>query len=259
MNILFIAIIVLCVVMTIKNVITIVRLKKEKQYVSAYTAMLKEHEDALENLVKYVETEKNPELISKTNVVKVYLEAKRDLDTKETIEKIDLKPVLFDSKGSTKKTLERNCDVFLWLIYDLIIFHSKGKYEDMDKIYNLLKQYEDSLNNRVEYLVFCGVYNALKKDYQIDSFLKDLINGEYANVQYDKKLIGLFKRIAAMILDYRNEPLDDFNKDDLKTFSQTLVGKIMMKDLGMYDKYNPVEETKEEAKEIEEKKEEENK
>lgn len=262
MNFLFIAIIILCVVMTVKNVFTIARLKKEKQYVSAYTAMLKEHDDALENLNKYLETEKNSELISKSNIVKVYLEAKRDLDTEETIEKIDLKSVFLDSKGNTKKMLERNCDAFLWLIYDLVMFHSKEKYQEIEKINNLVKEYDSALNNRVEYKVFCGTYNALKKDYYIDQFLKDLINGDYVGVEYDKKLIGLFKRISAMILDYRKEPLDSFYKEDLGTFSQTLVGKIMMKDLGMYDNYKPVEENKdevkEEPKEIEEKKEEDN-
>jgi len=255
MNFIFVAIIIICILMTAKNVVTIIRMRKNKQYISAYTAMLKEHDDALENLNKYIETEKSPELISKTNIVKVYLEAKRDLDTEETINKIDLKPVFFDSKGNTKKMLDRNTDVFLWLIYDLVIFHSKGKYVEMEKINKLVREYEDALNTRLEYLVFCGVYNALKKDYQIDQFLKDLINGDYVGVTYDKKLIGLFKRVAAMILVYRNEEIDEMSKEDLTTFSQTLVGKILMKDLGMYDTYKPKDE-KEETKEIEEKKEE---
>lgn len=253
-NFLFIAIIAVCIIMTIKNLFTIIRIRKDKNYVSAYTGMLKDQEDAYDNLCKYLETEKQPELISKTNIVKVYLEASKDKEVEETIKNIDFKSVVFDKKGNTRSMLEKNADVFIWLIYDLVILHSKKKYADMEKIYKLVKENEDALNSRVEYLVFVGVYNALKKDYQIDAFLKDLINGEYTGVTYDKKLIGIYKRISAMILAYRKEELDESNKDDLTIFSQTLVGKKLMQDIGIYNEYKAVEEDKPEV--VEDKKEE---
>ena len=68
-----------------------------------------------------------------------------------------------------------------------------------------------------------------------------LINGEYSSYVYEKRLIGLYKREAALFL-FLNDDLDDeFWKQDLKHFYETKIGKHLIKNLKLEDKVSNIE------------------
>ena len=91
-------------------------------------------------------------------------------------------------------------------------------------------------------------------------FFKELNYGTYSGLYYDKRLVGMYKRIAAFFLSEAGEELDDFLKEDLSAFAESSVGHLLMSDLGVCEKYHvgppveeetPVEETEEAAEALE--------
>ena len=61
-------------------------------------------------------------------------------------------------------------------------------------------------------------------------------------------MIGIYKKIAASLLAYMAEPLDDGDDELIKEFTQTLIGSRFTKDLEIYDRFH-VEEVEEESSE----------
>ena len=79
-----------------------------------------------------------------------------------------------------------------------------------------------------------------------------MLDGGFAKYEYEKNLIGLFKRFASSTLAYSGEPMEDYYKEDLHSFAGTQIGKTYMRDLEILEKYpprTPKEEEKEEIKE----------
>ena len=136
-----------------------------------------------------------------------------------------------------------------------MLYNSKEKVEKEKQYLDMCK------SNRVAGIILCSgnvesnKINAgdtpivlLEKNFDGIKFLKTLLSGEYQEYKYDKNLIGIYKKIAASLLAYMAEPLDEGDDDLIKEFTETLIGSRFTKDLEIYDRFH-VEEVKEESSE----------
>lgn len=248
----FIVMIAVLAFILFTNFKMIKRYKNNKKYISCYQDIFHEAEGAYANLKEYMETEKNPCFVEKARIIRLYHELNNKYDYSESIEKLDIKKI-FTRKGVVNnEEISINSDSFIFIILDMAKAYKTGEYKVIDELLNKFdaKDYD----YRLEYQELKALDDALnKRGDKGNTFFKSLLNGEYTNYVYDKNMIGLFKRIAAALLDYNVEEFDEFFKQDLSKFAETLIGKSIMSDIGIYDKYkvleNKTEENKEEVKE----------
>lgn len=247
---LFIIMIAIIAFMLVKNVKQAKTLRKDKGYVDAYMKILKSEEDASTNLKSYIETEVDEELKNRAKIVEVYSEMLSGNNPLELAEGINFKAALLDGEKVNLEKLTTNSDSFVWLDMDLALAKAKRYSKTMDVLFDSLKDYDEQLNTVVEYGIFKSIYNYLKnKDEAALEFPKKLLGGDYVGMHYDKQLIGVNKKLAAALLAYANQPLDDDCKELVKDFAHTQVGNKFLKDLGILDEYlEKKEEVKEEEK-----------
>ena len=146
-------------------------------------------------------------------------------------------------------------DIFVWIYLVLARARKLSKFDVLNGVYDKFIEL-DQMNNRVEYQLTKAIYNALcEKEAAGVEFLSSLLDGGFASYEYEKSLIGLFKRFAAATLAYSGEPMEDYYKEDLHGFAATQIGKAYMNDLEIFEKYLPKTETESEdpLKENEEK------
>lgn len=240
---------VIIITMLISNFRKIKNVRKDARYVDAYMRVLRDEEDAHENLNNYISEEVNPELINKSLIVKVYTDMLDQQNVLETVERINFGEVFEADGNNASSKVTRNSDSFVWLILDLAMAKELGNEGLMDVLYEKVSSYR--LDNQVEYLVFKAAYEIFKnKEDKDTSFLKRLLQGDYVGYAYDKQLVGFFKKYAATLLVYANEDIDENDEAMLKDFALTQVGNRLMRHLNLLDKYK-VEENKEENKEEE--------
>ena len=215
-----------------------------KGFTEAYTKILSNDLDAEENLDKYMETEKKQYLLSQANLLKAYLALDKESDPKPYLDKIELKPIFCNSKGKfDAKFAVNNIAFFLWVNMFVARCLKYGRNDLIDVIASKLNEYDNELNNYMEYRLFKGIVAGTKKEKNDDyNFLKLLIAGEYPNLKYEKRYIGLYKREATIFLIYFGEQVDEFWENDLHAFVDTSVGKRLSTDLGLYDKYHVEQE-----------------
>ena len=208
----FVAMFALLAYVMYRNFTLISRYRHNKEYIECYKEMLQGTDTAYERINAYIENEKAEEFKNKGRILKLYEQMDMNEDLSGTLNDLDLRA----------------------------IFLKNGK-----KIAGL-----PELENRVEYQLTKAIYNALceKEDAGV-GFLSSLLDGTYAGYEYEKNLIGLFKRFASSTLAYSGEPMEDYYKEDLHSFAATQIGKTYMKDLEIYDKYPPREKEEEKPQE----------
>ena len=235
-----------------RNYTLISRYRHNKEYIECYKDLIAGNENAYERICAYIDSEKTEEFRNKARVLKLYDEMARQLDSKETLEALDLKQI-FTRKGKySKQQLVMNADVFVWYYLNMARARRLSRFDVLNSLYDKIKEMSE-MENRVEYQTAIAIYNALceKEDAGV-GFLSSLLDGGFATYEYDKNLIGLFKRFAAATLAYTGEPMEDFYKDDLHSFAATQIGELYMKDLEIYDKYPPKKEEEEKTEAVEE-------
>ena len=236
----FILMILLLAYVLYRNMNMLGRYRHNKEYIECYQKMLSNDENAYDAICKYIEKEKSAEFISKANVLKIHEELERNMDCKQTLDGIDLAEI-FTVNGKLNQTkLTMNTDVFIWLYMDMAKARQLSRFDVMNSLMKKLDEVPE-LQNRVEYLLAKAIYNALNENEDGGvEFLNGLLQGNYTELGYDKGLIGLYKRFASSTLAYINEPIDDYYKEDLHAFANTLIGSNYMRDLEIYDKFPPV-------------------
>ena len=245
MNYTFIIILfVITLLMSFKNFQKGKQYKRNKGYIDVYTKVLRGSENAYEELSSYIEKESDPTLKTKAMLVKI----NEDLGNKEVNEElnnIDIKNIFFDKEFFSNEKTDLNSEAFLWLILILSKASSLGLIDVMKTTYDKVNEYDEILKNRVEYQVFKSTYFVLTNKESLE-FLKSLLAGEYSGYTYDKNLIGIYKKVAACLLAYLKEDLDESDKLLINSFVTTLIGSRFTKDLGIYDEYKVEEDIKEE-------------
>ena len=237
-NIFYWLLAVIAIGITINNFMKVKTFKREREFVNVYSKVLNESEDAYDAVIKYVNEEKEAYLKNKARVIEVYEKLLKNEDVEELIQEIDFEP-LFKVKGRfDAKHANRNGDIFVWLALVFAKANKLKKTEVINKLYEKLVPYDELLNNSLEYKL-CKAYTAalLNKEGEDYDFLKKLLDGDYAGMVYEQRLIGLYKRIAASYLVFKDEKIDEYFDNDLRDFGTHLVGKALLTDLNLMDKY----------------------
>lgn len=241
MNFLFYAMIILLIVMTINNARKLKSFGNERGFVQVYGKVLDKSENAKEELDKFIEENKTLNLNAKALIVRIYYSLINDEDYNKDLNNLNFGDLFMVNKQYSKDLFTLNCDVFIWLslIYTLAIQKNK---EDLIKILDeKIREYHDVLNKNLEYHLYLAYYKALKKEKDGDyTFLKDLINGEYGSYLYENRLIGLYKREAALFLFINDDLEDEFWMQDLKHFYETKIGKHLIENLDAVEKVNNI-------------------
>lgn len=250
MDLIFLVILIaLTISMFSKNFKKAGQYRKDKTYIDIYTKILKNEEGAYDELVSYLGSETDTCLKAKSNLIKTYVDLDKHPENVDSdIDEIDfMHDIFFDGENFSKEKIILNSEVFIWLILILSKARANTMIDVMNHINNKVSAYDEEMKDYVEYQVYKSAYlSLLEKNFDGIKFLKTLLSGEYQEYKYDKNLIGIYKKIAASLLAYMAEPLDEGDDDLIKEFTETLIGSRFTKDLEIYDKYH-VEEPKEEV------------
>lgn len=252
MDLIFLVILIaLTISMFSKNFKKAGQYRKDKTYIDIYTKILKEEEGAYDELVSYLGSETDACLKAKSNLIKTYVDLDKHPENVDSdIDEIDfMHDIFFDGENFSKEKIILNSEVFIWLILILSKARANTMIDVMNHINDKVSAYDEEMKDYVEYQVYKSAYlSLLEKNFDGIKFLKTLLSGEYQEYKYDKNLIGIYKKIAASLLAYMAEPLDEGDDDLIKEFTETLIGSRFTKDLEIYDRFH-VEEVKEESSE----------
>ena len=254
MDLIFLVILIaLTISMFSKNFKKAGQYRKDKTYIDIYTKILKEEEGAYDELVSYLGTETDACLKAKSNLIKIYVDLDKAPENVDSdIDEIDfMHDIFFEGENFVKEKIILNSEVFIWLILILSKARTNTMIDAMNHINDKVSAYDEEMKDYVEYEVYKSAYlSLLEKNLDGIKFLKTLLSGEYQEYKYDKNLIGIYKKIAASLLAYMAEPLDEGDDDLIKEFTETLIGSRFTKDLEIYDRFAP--EVKEEETETKE-------
>lgn len=252
MDLIFLVILIaLTISMFSKNFKKAGQYRKDKTYIDIYTKILKNEEGAYDELVSYLGSETDTCLKAKSNLIKTYVDLDKHPENVDSdIDEIDfMHDIFFDGENFSKEKIILNSEVFIWLILILSKARANTMIDVMNHINDKVSAYDEEMKDYVEYQVYKSAYlSLLEKNFDGIKFLKTLLSGEYQEYKYDKNLIGIYKKIAASLLAYMAEPLDEGDDDLIKEFTETLIGSRFTKDLEIYDRFH-VEEVKEESSE----------
>ena len=252
MDLIFLVILIaLTISMFSKNFKKAGQYRKDKTYIDIYTKILKNEEGAYDELVSYLGSETDTCLKAKSNLIKTYVDLDKHPENVDSdIDEIDfMHDIFFDGENFSKEKIILNSEVFIWLILILSKARANTMIDVMNHINDKVSAYDEEMKDYVEYQVYKSAYlSLLEKNFDGIKFLKTLLSGEYQEYKYDKNLIGIYKKIAASLLAYMAEPLDEGDDDLIKEFTETLIGSRFTKDLEVYDRFH-VEEVKEESSE----------
>lgn len=252
MDLIFLVILIaLTISMFSKNFKKAGQYRKDKTYIDIYTKILKNEEGAYDELVSYLGSETDACLKAKSNLIKTYVDLDKHPENVDgDIDEIDfMHDIFFDGENFVKEKIILNSEVFIWLILILSKARANTMIDAMNHINDKVSAYDEEMKDYVEYQVYKSAYlSLLEKNFDGIKFLKTLLSGEYQEYKYDKNLIGIYKKIAASLLAYMAEPLDEGDDDLIKEFTETLIGSRFTKDLEIYDRFH-VEEVKEESSE----------
>lgn len=238
-----------------KNYANLKRIKQEKSYVALYSDMLKNEEGYDERINAYIAEGHNEEFTNKARIIQIYAALLHNREVADLIGNLDFYSLVYTKDGFDSRKVTMNSDSFIWMIMSMACASQLSMADVVEGLYSKMDKYSEDLDNFVEFQVSKAVYESLmEKNTNGLEFLKDLIAGEYDGYSYDKRLIGIFKRIAAAVLAYAREEIDDFCKDDLHAFAGTLLGEKLLNDLGIYDRFKPytAEEVAEAGEEVSE-------
>lgn len=243
MDLIFLVIlIVLTISMFSKNFKKAGQYRKDKTYIDIYTKILKNEEGAYDELVSYLGSETDSCLKAKSNLIKTYVDLDKHPENVDSdIDEIDfMHDIFFDGENFVKEKIILNSEVFIWLILILSKARANTMIGAMNHINDKVSAYDEEMKDYVEYQVYKSAYlSLLEKNLDGIKFLKNLLSGEYQEYKYDKNLIGIYKKIAASLLAYMAEPLDEGDDDLVKEFTETLIGSRFTKDLEIYERFAP--------------------
>lgn len=251
-NIFFWILGVFAIGLTIKNVQNIKGYNREREYANTYSKVLRQDEDSYDAIQNFVDVEKDQNLKNKAKVILIYEKMVNGENPVDLAKEVNYIPMFRDKTKFSPKLANRNSDVFVWLCIVFAKAKSLSMLDVIDALTANLKVFDTDLENHLEYQLTKAAEAALLNKNEDDvAFLSRLLDGDYSGMVYEQRLIGLYKRLAASFLAYLNKPVDEFFEADLHNFAETLVGKCLMADLGIIERYPPIkeEENKEETEE----------
>lgn len=243
-KLLFVIMIGMFIFILVKNFSLLKRYKQNKEYVDSYQAVLHNDENCYERINSFVEQEKTNEFKNKGRIIKLYCELNNDLDYQKTLDELNIRDIYYAKGKLDANQVKFNSDSFIFIMIVLAKAYSKNKNDVIDSLVNKVSELTE-LDNRLEYKEIIEFGNALKAvEDKGNGFMHNLLDGQYTEYVYDKNLIGLYKRIASSTLAFNNEEFDDFFRGDLHSFAKSMIGESILRSLGIYETYKPIEEVK---------------
>lgn len=244
MDLLFFGLLVVIMIYTfVKNIQLFKRFKHNKEYIECYKGLLNGEENISERISNFINNEQTAEFKQKGHILKLNDNLNNDVDYKEELDNLDIKPLYMVKGKFNNNQLSLNSDSFVWLLLDVVKANAKNKKDVINTIKDKLEENKE-LENRLEYRAIIATINLFDKTE--DTFFNDLLEGNYLDYAYDKSMIGIYKEFAMGALAYKKETLDEYCEEALKEFAGSLIGKYYLKDLDLLDKYAVKEEVKEE-------------
>ncbi len=247
MNALFLIIlVVITIFMTANNFKRMKQYRKDKTYIELYTKVLKNTDGSYDELVTYIDGEQDTCLKAKSKLIKLYEDIKLNNNVDGLLEEDFVKDIFYVNDVFSKEKATLNSEVFIWYILILSRCRTLSLIDVMDKLYEKVNEHQSDLSCLVEYQCFMSAYEVLlEKGNDGLVFLKKLLSGDYTEYSYDKNLVGIYKKVAACLLSYAGEIVEESDELLIKDFTTTLIGNSFTKDLDIYDKYADKEEIKE--------------
>ena len=261
-QIFLVILLIVMVVMIFKNIQLIKQNKNMKRYFVCTDAILNFNEDADKIIADFIANEENNELKNKARILKLIAEVDRDEYSKDTLSFLSYDDIVFTKGAFDKKKFEFNSDSFFWSVIAMVKAHNHNRTDVIEGLKEKYAPYE-----KIELFKKDVVINLL---YEVDKamssygdkgviFFKKLLSGEYSEYTYDKRMIGFYKNVAATMLVYLNEELEEDDLTMVKEFAKLKAGKILLTELNLYERFHEeevideiVEETNDEdTKEIE--------
>lgn len=222
-----------------RNISVVLSYRHNKDYVECYRAMLSNEDGVYEKINKYIDDQREAEFINKGRILKLYCALRDDLDYTRTLEDLDLAAIFCTNGKPARNKINLNSDIFVWIFMCLGLARNLSRFDVLEALNEKLADL--NMDDRLEIKEARAIYSALSEtDTSGVDFLNDILQGNYIDYEYDKNLISLYKRIAACTLAYSGEPIEDYYKDDIRSFASTLIGQGYMKSLEIYEKYPPV-------------------
>ena len=245
MPILLLVMIAFMAYMMYKNVGLAKKNKLMKKYFVCTDAILNQKEDAYEIISEYIQNEENPEMQNKARILKLITEVDHNIDSSDTMSFLDLSSVIMTKDQFDKSKFQYNSDTFFWAIELLIKAHLKHREEVVTRLKEEYERFKniDDFKKDIVIVLFDECDKAFAK-YGDEGrlFFKNLLSGEYSSYVYDKRMISFYKSVAATLLVYEGETLESEDEELVYTFAKMKAGKIMLSELGIYDKYAHKEE-----------------
>lgn len=223
------------------NFTLIRRYKQNKEYIECYEDVLNDAENCYERINNFIEKEKTEEFKNKAKVIKLYYELGHNIET-DTLAKIDLVPIFCKKNSVDDKLVNLNSDTFVFIMLAMAKAHSNNDTNTIELLSVKLNSV-DGLQSHLEYQLSIAFSKALlSNDDKGIALFNSLLEGAYTDYKYEKNMIGLYKRIAAMMLIFLDQEVEDYFKSDMHQFAKPIIGERFLKDLGLYEKYKPVDE-----------------
>ncbi len=237
------------------------RTKKSRSLIEVVNT-IGDKDEFFEKMKEFEETMKDDEeFLNKGRVIKLWGYAFHNefLDFENTLDSINIDKLMSQGKNGSVSITE-NEDAFFYLYLgipnilekdEMPLYRRKLK-EKMDAYMDLLKdQLVQVLGNEVN-----KFYE--KEDDQGLAFYEELLAGNYAQYQYSKSLIGIYKSIANATAAYLYKQQGNQEKYDecmpmLENFNKSGIGERWIKQLGLEVKEEVEEETFEVSNEEEKK------
>ena len=251
-KLLFAILFTILIIIGSKNFTLIKRYKQNKYYIDCYQNILHNKEHCYEDIVNYIKYEKTEEYKNKARIIQLYYELENDIDITNTFESLNIR-YIFCKKGILDNSLVNlNADSFVFIILAMIKAYSKNNNKLVEDLSNKLKEIEN-FDKRLEYQLILAIEDALIGTKSAGcEFMKRVLDGDYTDYKYEKNMIGLYKRTASSILAFNNEDFDEYFRNDLHSYAKSLIGETMLKSLGIYETYKPIEEEEEKQEVVEE-------
>ena len=233
-NIIFIGLVLLIIIFVVKNFVLIRDLRVSKKYNKLYRAVADKDPDIINKIEEYIKNEKNEYLINKANVLLMYQKLLNGEDVSNIVSKIDYTKIFFVKNKYDKDHVNLNSDMFIWTICCLPRLR---KGDILPLIKDKVSEVKDNLSKHIECKVFFAACAVLERNTEESKFLDKLVNGEYSNLEYDKHIIAVTKRVALAYIASLNREKNIEYADELKILSETSLGKNLLTDLGIYEVY----------------------
>lgn len=248
-SLMFAVLIALLIFICVKNASLVKRYKHNAKYIEVYKKVIHNEENSYEAIKDYIANEKSAEFKHKAYIIQLFSELENSKEYVDTAKAIDLKELFYTKGKIDSNKIKLNSDSFIFIILDIAKAYEKGNKDATEILSEKLDEIEN-LNNHLEYQTIKAFIRAISKNGDLGNpFMKNLIEGNYTDYQYDKNMIGLYKRTASSTLAFNKEEFDDYFKNDLYSFAKTFIGECLLKSLGIFEDYKPSEEVVEENQE----------